>query len=108
EIAGIGGNVYSTYNDGTYGSNSGTSMASPNVAGLSALILQHLERTRPEVTGAQRVDLAKILLMNTALVPTDEAGVPYSPRQIGAGLAQVDKALDSEVIATVDGEGAAA
>jgi lactocepin len=110
EIAGIGGNVYSTYNDDTYGMNSGTSMASPNVAGMSALVLQHLERTRPEVSGAERVGLAKVMLMNTATVPLVEgSAVPSaSPRQVGAGLARVDRALDSHVIATVDGEGAAA
>ncbi|MGP9746150.1 S8 family serine peptidase [Brachybacterium sp. AOP29-B2-41] len=110
EIAGIGGNVYSTYNDGTYGMNSGTSMASPNVAGMTALVLQHLEQTRPEVTGAERVDLAKIMLMNTAMIPVEEGSdVPSaSPRQIGAGLAQIDRALGSQVIATVEGEGAAA
>ena len=110
EISGIGGNVYSTYNDGTYGMNSGTSMASPNVAGMAALVLQHLEQSRPEITGAERVDLAKVMLMNTALIPEDaDTETPSaSPRQVGAGLAQVDRALDSQVIATVDGEGAAA
>lgn len=108
EIAGIGGNVYSTYNGSSYGMSSGTSMASPNVAGLSALVLEHLEEIRPEVTGAERVDLAKIMLMNTAMIPADAEGVPYAPRQVGAGLAQVDTALDSSVIATVEGGGAAA
>lgn len=108
EIAGIGGGVYSTLNDDTYGQNQGTSMASPNVAGVSALVLEHLRKTRPEVTGAARVDLAKALLMNTAVVPVNDAGVPYSPRQVGAGLALADKALASRVIATVDGDGAAA
>lgn len=108
EIAGIGGNVYSTYNDGTYGTSSGTSMASPNVAGLSALLLEHLAETRPEVTGAERVDLATVMLMNTAQVPVEESGVPTSPRRVGAGLARIDLALDSQVIATVDGAGAAA
>lgn len=108
EIAGIGGGVYSTYNDDTYGPNSGTSMASPNVAGVLALVLEHLKQARPDVTGAARVDLAKTMLMNTALVPTDDNGVPFSPRQVGAGLAQVDRALATDVTATVDGVAAAA
>ncbi|MDK6553131.1 hypothetical protein QP283_26505, partial [Escherichia coli] len=46
-------------------------------------------------------------LMNTAKILTDDGkdtGVPYVPRQIGAGLAQVDKAMDTNVIATVNGE----
>ena len=108
EIAGIGGGVYSTFNDDTYGPMSGTSMASPNVAGLSALVIEHLNKTRPEVTGAERVDLAKVMLMNTAVVLKDDNGVPFSPRQIGAGLARVDAALASTVTATVEGEGGAA
>lgn len=108
EIAGIGGNVYSTYNDNTYGNSSGTSMASPNVAGLSALVFEHLKQTRPDVTGAARVDLARNLLMNTAQIPNGPNGVPASPRQVGAGLARVDLAIHGTVTATVDGEAAAA
>src|SRR5690606_24975261 len=84
EIAGIGGNVYSTYNDGTYGSRSGTSMASPSVAGVAALVLEHLEESRPEVTGAGRVDLAEVMLMSSALAQATAHGVPSaSPRRIG-------------------------
>jgi lactocepin len=107
EIAGIGGSVYSTYNDDAYGTMSGTSMASPNVAGMSALALEYYSETYPDLTGPQRVDLVKTSLMNTALVPEHD-GVPYSPRQIGAGLGQIDQALDSEVTATVDGEASVA
>lgn len=108
EIAGIGGNVYSTFNDDTYGASSGTSMASPNVAGVTALVLEQLARTRPEVTGAARVDLARTLLMNTAQVPQAGNGVAASPRQVGAGLARADLAIGSTVSATVGGEAAAA
>mgnify|MGYP000016597796 CR=1 FL=1 len=38
-----GGNIYSTLDGGTYGIMSGTSMASPAMAGLSALVLQYIK-----------------------------------------------------------------
>ena len=103
DIAGIGGNVYSTLNDNRYGNMSGTSMASPNVAGMSSLILQKYKERFPEVRGSDLSKLVKISLMNTALAAKSENGLPYLPRQVGAGLAQVDMALDSSVFATVDG-----
>lgn len=108
QIAGIGGNVYSTLNDNHYGSKSGTSMAAPNVTGLSALMLQKYQDRFVQMPKAQRVDLAEIALMNTAEILEGEDGLPYAPRQMGAGLAQVDKALDTSVFATVDGVASAA
>lgn len=107
EISGVGGSVYSTLNSNRYGTMSGTSMASPNVAGLSALMIQDLAKRYPKLTRTQRLDLAATLLMNTAMIPEHE-GVPYAPRQVGAGLAQVDRALSSDVTATVDGQASAA
>lgn len=107
EIAGIGGNVYSTIGESDeYGSMSGTSMASPNVAGVAALLTQHFKERYPNVTGEERVRLIKHTLMNTADIPKNEHGVPYSPRQVGAGLAKADKALRTSVTATVNGAGA--
>ena len=59
---------------------SGTSMASPHVAGIVALLAQH----RPALTAAQ----AESVLQSTALpIP----GVPASAQ--GSGLAQADRAL---------------
>lgn len=101
EIAGIGGNVYSTLNDNSYGSMSGTSMASPNVAGLVTLMMEDAKKTMPQASAAQRMAHAEAALMNTALIPTHD-DIPYAPRQVGAGLARVDKALDTDVLATVD------
>lgn len=107
EIAGIGGNVYSTLNDNSYGSMSGTSMATPNIAGMLALVLESLHKSDPSLGRAAALKAAEVALMNTALIPAHD-GVGYAPRQVGAGLAQVDKAVATDVLATVDGEGAAA
>lgn len=108
QISGIGGSVYSTIGPDSYASDSGTSMAAPNIAGLSALLVQDLARSRPELGAAERLELATALLMNTATIPTDASGTPYPPRQVGAGLAQVDRALASPVTATADGSAALA
>ena len=45
EITAPGGNIYSTLTNGHYGTMSGTSMASPQVAGMGALVLQYLHQT---------------------------------------------------------------
>lgn len=47
EIAGPGVNVNSTWNDGGYKSISGTSMATPHVAGVAALVWSHFPSCSP-------------------------------------------------------------
>ena len=109
QIAGIGGNVYSTLNDNTYGTKSGTSMAAPNVAGMSALMLENYSgRFGSSVSRTDQLELIKTALMNTAQILENDEGVPYAPRQMGAGLAQIDKALATDVFATVDGDASVA
>nr|WP_306814302.1 S8 family serine peptidase [Actinomyces bowdenii] len=108
EISGVGGSVYSTVGPDSYASNSGTSMATPNIAGMSALMHQALAQRHPDLSPTERMDLAARLLMNTATIPTSAEGIPFLPRQVGAGLARVDRALASPVSATVDGRPAVA
>lgn len=103
-IAGIGGEVFSTLNKDRYASDSGTSMAAPNVSGLSALLWQHFTKQNPKMSRVDIVKRIRTALMNTAQIPTNEQNVPYAPRQVGAGLARVDNAAEANVTATVDGE----
>ncbi|MBF0715507.1 S8 family serine peptidase [Gemelliphila palaticanis] len=102
EIVAPGEDIYSTLNGSTYGTMSGTSMASPFVAGSSTLLLPKVNSmTIPE--GMTKVGLLKLFLMNTAMPVMDRIDdkgnkLENSPRQQGAGMMQLQNALDSDVI----------
>ena len=95
EITAPGGNIYSSLNNNTYGTMSGTSMAAPSVTGGSAVVTQYIaENGLAEKTGLPARTLAQSLLMASAVPLTDpESGVEYSPRQQGAGLMNVYDAV---------------
>ncbi len=102
DITAPGGNIYSTINNGGYGVMSGTSMAAPNISGLTALVMQHALNTYE--TNDYRT-LVQNLLMSTATPLTYGAasGLYYSPRWQGSGLANSYAAIMSEVYLTVAG-----
>ncbi|WP_297742145.1 S8 family serine peptidase [uncultured Tessaracoccus sp.] len=102
QLAGIGGSVYSTVNDNKYKDNSGTSMAAPHVAGVFALGREAYAKRFPELSDRERNTLLRTSFSNTAQV-LEKDGVPYAPRQMGAGLVDTKAALESSVFATVDG-----
>jgi minor extracellular serine protease Vpr len=94
DIGAPGGQIYSTWPHQQFGGHnsiSGTSMASPHVAGLAALVLQ---AKHMNVSPAQ----VRTLLMNTALPKqlnnTDATGLEPTWRQ-GAGLAQIVPAVQT-------------
>ena len=112
QITGVGGNVWSTQNDNGYVTMSGTSMAAPSIAGFVALMLENYKSSNVSASTPELVVRARQALMNTATILTHDGSVsdasnasdtkvPYAPRQIGAGLAQLDKAIATNVIATV-------
>lgn len=103
EITAPGGNVYSALPGNRYGNMSGTSMASPHMAGAASVVRQYLNETYPDLTANQKQNLTNTLLMNTAVPLEDETGVTYSPRKQGAGLAQVYGAIHTAAYVTVDG-----
>ncbi|PAB57138.1 S8 family serine peptidase [Anaeromicrobium sediminis] len=111
QITGVGGNIYSTLNDDKYATYSGTSMSSPFVAGVMALIYDHIDQLGMKFdTPKEKVEFAKAMAINTATVKMDKDNpdVPYSPRRQGAGLINAKAAIENEVTVTVDGESVAA
>lgn len=109
QIAGPGGNIYSTINNNKYGVMTGTSMASPHVAGGMTLIMQSLKDKG--FNKRELIEHAKIKAMNTASVKMSKEQdfkVPYSPRRQGAGLIQIEGAIKTNVTATYKGEAAVA
>ncbi len=94
-----GGNIYSSYSGTTgFASLSGTSMAAPQVTGATSLMYQYAEEAFPTYTGASKVMLVKNLLASTAETIYDKNGALSSPRKVGAGLIQLDKAMETKVI----------
>lgn len=100
DVTAPGGNIYSATNDGTYGTMSGTSMACPHIAGMGALVLQYLHDVYPDLTDAEYHTIVESLVMCTAEPILDPDGVHYSPRNQGAGVANVYNAVTSPVYMT--------
>jgi subtilisin family serine protease len=102
DVAAVGASVFSaavgTGNQGI--SFSGTSMASPMVAGLSALVRSKYPGWNPEQVKAD--------IMNTAdqdlFTGPNHSGNRYAPERVGAGRIDAKAALDNQVLAYVAGD----
>ena len=92
EITAHGGEITSTV-PGGYGEQSGTSMASPNMAGFTALVRSYL-KTDLGITDPVEINrLAMQMIMSTATTAYDQDSLPYSPRKQGAGIARMERVI---------------
>ena len=108
EIAAPGGNVFSAIPNGAYEQTSGTSMATPQMAGISAIVLQRVQSDPlfASMSAREKADVVQNLIMGTArpLADADQSsGALYSPRKQGAGLVDALAATTSSVYPTVVG-----
>ena len=109
EITAPGGAIYSVWGANkssdspqsghtAYETMSGTSMASPQVAGMAAVLGQYIrENNLTEKTGLTQRQLINSLLMSTATPVIDpESGEYYAVMNQGAGLANVGNAVNAQ------------
>ncbi len=105
EITAHGGSILSAVPGQSYDRISGTSMATPNMSGVTALLRQYVKQNFPDKADDPVAVTAFVnqLLMSTADIVYNTNGLPYSPRKQGAGLANLnDSAATKAFIQTYD------
>ncbi|MFC4075803.1 S8 family serine peptidase [Salinithrix halophila] len=90
DVSAPGVNITSTVPGGKYDSYSGTSMASPHVAGAAALVKQ----SHPN----WNVREVKAALANTAVTMHKRNGKPYPVMTQGSGRIDIPKAIDTQTL----------
>lgn len=103
EITAHGGSILSSVPGGGYDEISGTSMACPNLCGVVILMRQALKEKYPNLSAPEINNLANQLIMSTGTIILDEYGNPYSPRKQGAGLGNLEYAIETLAYLSVDG-----
>ena len=110
EITAHGGSIYSSVPGQDYDRISGTSMACPNVAGMTALLRQYVKENFPDIASdsVAVTTMVNRLMMSTADILLNTNGNPYSVRKQGAGNANLNNcAATSAYIQTCNADGSA-
>ena len=108
EITAHGGNILSSITGGGYDRISGTSMACPNLAGVTVLLRQYVVENFPEIANdnVEVNALVSRLMMSTADIIINKNNLPYAVRKQGAGLANLLNSINTKAyIKTFDTDG---
>ncbi|MDD4290632.1 MAG: leucine-rich repeat protein [Clostridia bacterium] len=106
EITAPGGAIYSSVPSSSgayYVEMSGTSMASPNMAGAATAVRQYVKSIFPHFTAKEVRAMVYQLVMSTSSIVVDTNGVPASVRKQGSGIMNLDAALSTTAVLTVNG-----
>ena len=108
EITAPGGGIYSVNGSVSqkdqYERMSGTSMASPHVAGIAGLVQERIRSDGLSRAGLTDRALAQSLMMSTAVPLRDGEGNYYPVIQQGAGLVDAAAAVEADSLLLVDGQ----
>lgn len=101
DITSHGGEITSAVSGG-YEEMSGTSMATPNLAGLMALVKDYLKNTHSGINAVELTTLTNQIVMSSATLLYDQNHLPYSPRKQGAGLATLKNIFTTKAYLSTD------
>lgn len=108
DITAYGGNIISSYPGNKYGSMSGTSMASPQMTGITALLKEYLKQNTEKygiVSNSDYPEMMAKLLMSTATPIYSSDGLEIaSPRVQGNGLVNIESAMNTPAYIYTDSE----